>query len=371
MDDENNPNHGGIPSGRNEMDELRPKRKDGTLIPWNEMSPLMRRNYVLHNADRLGVDWAKLPKPFFYASWFGWDEKWLKVRAASMVMATSQLTKRGLTQAETDAVAEYATIGAITMTYEPPMLLAAASYLERRGRATSRFPLWTPNAWAHDSFGPALRWCRWPAYALVVHYALKPILATVAALRVMKFQRNDPRCADILRDERRAYEERAERKRQPVPSSSSPVPLPPVASASSSSSSYPSLPQIPSSNPQEDYARWQEQENEAPSPSSFDSEQNQQADPVSYTVEEPTTKEQSPAKPATGSAWEQLRQKSSSSSWKEQRQRPQAGQHQSSDSFSYSEKDEDRAVAKDQAQKEFDAMLERERQGKGDSGWRK
>lgn len=80
----------------------------------------------------------------------------------------------------------------------------------------------------------------------------------------------------------------------------------------------------------------------------------------------------------SGSAWERLRrsagvggsapsqgdQAARPQSWVERRRAAQqASSEQGTDSYTYSESDEEKSLARQQAQKEFDAMLERERQG--------
>ncbi|KAK1759523.1 hypothetical protein QBC47DRAFT_372264 [Echria macrotheca] len=88
-----------------------------------------------------------------------------------------------------------------------------------------------------------------------------------------------------------------------------------------------------------------------------------------------------PTNQTSGSAWDRLRKSAGvtsggagqgeqrrQSSWEERRQRAQkgssgGGSDQSLDSYAYSQSDEERALAKEQAQREFDAMLERERRG--------
>lgn len=71
-----------------------------------------------------------------------------------------------------------------------------------------------------------------------------------------------------------------------------------------------------------------------------------------------------------GSAWDRIRQQASSQT----SQNPQRPQHDGadpqnrdcSDSYTFSSSDEEKTWAKAQAQEEFDAMLERERRGRGD-----
>jgi hypothetical protein len=74
--------------------------------------------------------------------------------------------------------------------------------------------------------------------------------------------------------------------------------------------------------------------------------------------------------PQSGSSWERLRQQAATRSGPSAGgQRTARGQASSEeDSFSFSQGDEDRQLAKAEAQKEFDARLERERSGKDFEG---
>lgn len=89
---------------------------------------------------------------------------------------------------------------------------------------------------------------------------------------------------------------------------------------------------------------------------------------------------QDPSNPttATGNAWDRIRREASSSpsaststfpSTPRNRRAQQSGGEDddgSSDGFSYSQEEEDKAYAKGEAQREFDEMVERERRGSGD-----
>ncbi len=73
----------------------------------------------------------------------------------------------------------------------------------------------------------------------------------------------------------------------------------------------------------------------------------------------------------TGSAWDRIRKgekldpQKPESAWYEQRQSPQGqrGGSNNSDDFAYNKGEEEKGYAKEEAQKEFDARVERERRG--------
>lgn len=82
-----------------------------------------------------------------------------------------------------------------------------------------------------------------------------------------------------------------------------------------------------------------------------------QSSPSSWNTSAPTS---------GGSAWERLRHQAASGSQQQTSSRTTASNRSSSnsDSFSFSSGDEDRQLARGEAQKDFDARLEQERQGK-------
>ena len=86
--------------------------------------------------------------------------------------------------------------------------------------------------------------------------------------------------------------------------------------------------------------------------------------------------------PSGGSSWDRIRrgaqaeakpQPGGSQAWAQRRYQAsqQAGGQQRDDAYSYSEDDRDKSVAKEQAQKDFDAMLEKERSGESEDGRRR
>lgn len=122
----------------------------------------------------------------------------------------------------------------------------------------------------------------------------------------------------------------------------------------------------------------------------------------SYDDASPTARDestQSPTESSSGSAWDRLRhaslsqqkgggssspqsssstQSSPASSWQDVRgmSSPRGDEETSGSSYSYSSAEEERSLAKEQAQKDFDEMLEKERQGDGPDagsggGWRR
>ena len=125
-----------------------------------------------------------------------------------------------------------------------------------------------------------------------------------------------------------------------------------------------STPQAPAYSPrQPSWSRTaQKPKRENDSPGSFFGDDD--ASPTSSTDSQSTST-------TSGSAWDRVRQNASSSSrsnYGGERFRGQQGRESSgADNYSFSSAEEEKQLAKDEAQKDFDARLERERQG-GDFG---
>ena len=86
--------------------------------------------------------------------------------------------------------------------------------------------------------------------------------------------------------------------------------------------------------------------------------------------------------PSGGSSWDRIRQGAQaeaktqpggSQAWAQRRYQAsqQAGGQQRNDAYSYSDDDRDKSLAKEQAQKDFDAMVEKERSGESEDGRRR
>ncbi|KAK3350010.1 hypothetical protein B0T25DRAFT_592068 [Lasiosphaeria hispida] len=304
---------------------------------------------AFQNRDRLGINYEQLDRLPFWAPLFGYTtETWFKSGIASDVMAYSEVVARALSPTEAQGIAESGAKARTLVAWTPPLTAALAFFFTWRGRGRFRFPFKTPGptfdptifrvlAWLDTSpviYGPhAIRaWhsLRFASYSALSYFAIKTVIGPFAlaghSVRLMQ----DPRTKDLFKE----IQARAKHARQ--------TGIDPRGSASPSGGQFPKQSeqqtwQLPP--PQSEQRSWQDDE-----PSSLGDEHVQ------------------PAAPASSSSWDRLRRDGAVSARAASRRSQDGNEAQRSDSYVYSQSDEDSQSAKEQAQREFDAMLERERQ---------
>ncbi|KAK5662038.1 hypothetical protein OQA88_10151 [Cercophora sp. LCS_1] len=278
---------------------------------------------------------------------------------------------RPLTPVEAEHFVKHEAKRSRILSYSTPAVLAFAFFLERRGRHQFRLPIRSisdPHIFGNgflpprfNLYGPSANraWhaVRFGSYWFLSWLTLGAAVHTWAVTSVGM---------DSMRDKVvvTAIEEIMKKKKQQTQPFPGQGPPPHSARRPFSPPPPPSLP--PSSQAQ------------APPQ---DEEQGWGSESYSVTEQQPSSfgaeQEPSPSTQTTGSAWEKLRREAAKGSGASPRQegqsrRPQTWEErrkaarresQGVDSYTYSSSEEEKAVAKDQAQKEFDAMLERERHG--------
>ncbi|KAB5566587.1 hypothetical protein GE09DRAFT_739795 [Coniochaeta sp. 2T2.1] len=365
-----------------------------------------RRAIARQNVDNLGIRYEELPKLPFFAPFFGRTYDAYKLEIADVVVNTSALLGRGLSPTERDIIAYLSAKKAVTQTYELPISLVTAIYLERRGRPTSKFPFWTPKPTSFDpSFFPSKRapmlqgpmamitWnaVRFGCYGFVAHFIGGIFFSSYATSVQTAAIMRDPRLEELrkgfadrrhgrkpaggegapawethedpsMRDAETPYGSFAEESASSKPPPAFEQPRGQSARSTGTAGGYQSsrggYPPLPQSAPAQ---------STAPAPSEdftagsvFDDD----ASPVAAAARGGS----SAASPSSGgSAWERLRQQAKANPAAQGTARPRAYGQQPAEQYSYSQEDADRATAKDQAQREFDAMLEKERQGESDN----
>ncbi|KAH8904369.1 hypothetical protein BR93DRAFT_141717 [Coniochaeta sp. PMI_546] len=367
-----------------------------------------RRRIARQNVDKLGIKYEELPQLPFFAPLFGTSYAAYKLEIADVVVNTSALLGRGLTPQERDIIAYLTAKKVVTQSYEPPISLAAAIYMERRGRPTSKFPFYTPKATTFDpSFFPNKRmpmlqgatalitWnaLRFGAYAFAAHFLGGIFFSSYATSVQTAAILRDPRLADL----RKGFADRRSGKRSGS-QGARPWDMPEDPSMKDAETPYGDVPYADESAPARTEATF-DQTRSAPPPRSSttspypstrggypplpqSSGPQSTAPPASDEFTEGSffDDDASPVAPAaragntssnsSGSAWERLRQQAKSnpaaqgSSGTAPRSRSWG---QKAEQYTYSQDDADKATAKDQAQREFDAMLEKERQGEADN----
>lgn len=392
-----------------------------TLEAWkmgDQASPqafAARRRIARENVDKLGIKFEELPQLPFWAPLMGSTYAAYKLEIADVVVNTSALLGRGLTAEERDIIAYLSAKRAVTQSYEPPISLAAAIYMERRGRPTSKFPFYTPKATSFDpSFFPSKRapmlqgttammaWnaTRFGCYAFVAHFIGGLFFQSYATSVQTAAMLRDPRLADL----RRTFADRR-RGKTAGGQAAQPWQMPEDPSMRDAETPYgdvsyaeESAPATATAETTADRTRDEASPRSAPSapypgtrgsyPPSRQQPAPVQSSPASdeYTNTGLFDDDASPVAPAaraasgnssySGSAWERLRQQANSRPASQGSgsatgvSRPRTW-GQNAEQYTYSQEDADKASAKDQAQREFDAMLEKERQGESDNRTRR
>jgi hypothetical protein len=343
--------------------------------------------FTPEQADRalklLSVPYESLPQLPFFAPLFRYSPRWHKQQVASILIDTSVALGRVPTPTEADAQAYYRAKFLSRAAWAPLAVYGTAGYMVYRGRSTFRFPFYTPKpASFNPSFFPLLSspfikgqaavWAwhalRFGAYAFVNHYVVGALVMSFAQTSYV---------VSILRDERLKQVREAMMKprdrgrQQPERGAPAPPPPPPIADTTSPAeptASYQAYgqttqpPQPPQRPPQWTQRAPEPQDTlDDDDPSLFDD-----ASPVAPSQRQQPQRRPagSPPSPGEGSAWDRVRQRAKAeegTTWEPK---------QKTEPYTFASADQEKAYAKAQAQKEFDAMLERERRGMGDSGGR-
>ncbi|KAK4147566.1 uncharacterized protein C8A04DRAFT_9029 [Dichotomopilus funicola] len=311
----------------------------------------------------LSVPFDRLPQMPLVSRPFGFSQMWQKGMVASTLVQTSSYMNRVLTPAEADALALYRSQRLVLGAYTLPLTFTAAAYFTYNKRREYRFPFFSATTLNPDVF-PAQRlpivrgvqaqllWhaLRFTAYTLTSYFVIQPIMASVATSSYLVKVLNDPKLEAV-----RESLTRAEKESHKLPSEEEGVspavndPIWPPPSSDEQQQQQPPEPaaQVP---PADDLG--------SDNSSIFDD-----ASPVAPSHQKTApTASRSPTT-TTGSAWDRIRQQSGVKGSQED---PSGGQ-QTADQYTYRNPDQGKTTSQEQAQKEFDAMLERERRGQGDS----
>jgi hypothetical protein len=362
------------------------------------------------NRDSLGIQYDNLPQLPFWAPLVGNTQNWYKDNIAHQVIVGAESTGRGLTPEERDLLAHVTAKRLVTMSYEPPISMAVAYFMERRGRSTFKFPFWTPKPTSFDpgifpsrnfpflvgmvqGSNATLLWhsLRFGCYFFFAHMFGNALFLsyahTVQAATILK----DPRLGDFRKSIQERLKSRNGGRQMPsrpedpsmqdaetpygVVEDVDPNAYGTTGSDDGQSPAETSSPTGAYARSQRGYSPRQQPAptQSVPPPSSEDFTDASLFDDASPVA--PAARAGSSSYSSGGSAWDRVRQQSRSGNVAGQSgsaSTPRSRSYgQTSDQYTYSKADEEKALAKDQAQKEFDAMLERERQGESDKANRR
>ncbi|KAF7860773.1 hypothetical protein EAF04_008291 [Stromatinia cepivora] len=359
------------------------------------------------------IDGSTIPKPLpIFGPLFGFNDTFLSKIINARVQNAIKVTKRPLRQEEIDALAFHTAKIIRINSFAPVAGLSAGIYRATQTAATFRIPFYQPNLETFDSsvfphprmpyirgFPAIIAWhtFRGLCYCYVGQTVSKMLFGAYAASVGAVGQMGDKRLKDIVK----ATTEEVARTQKNLPSPAG-IPRPPMkpgqgqgqgqgqsqtqntqdyddasptgdadwygdGNAQGSSQSTPQT--FPPMKPQrrQSPAQALAQEEEKP----FDLFDD--ASPTSGQGMNTNTSTTQSSKPTLGSAWERIRRgekPASNINTPSQSQRsgwatntPKTSEISSTDSFTFSKTEEERNLAQLEAQKEFDARVEKERRG--------
>jgi hypothetical protein len=359
----------------------------------------------------LSVPFDSLPQLPPFAPLFGYTTQWQKTQVASTLAGLSAELRRVLSTTEADALAYHRSRCCAIASWSPPLVLATTLYFTRRGRATLRFPFITPDPakFSPTAFPTASRpfltgpsavrlWhvLRFGAYGIVCHFLVKGFVDSYAQTTYLMNVLADPRL--------KAIRDAAKTSRQQHSA--------PDAGAIQGAPGYERSATIGSRSPPHQRQQQQQQPPQqfAPQPQGAvqddDSFLFDDASPVAPSQRQRPEQSSTSSNPTgPGSAWDrvrsqaiaerlnqrleqagdqmQQRMKDSEAALERFNKQGRLGgrgrteqstyptsEQEKAEQYTYPTSEQEKAYAKEQAQKEFDAMLERERRGEGSSGGR-
>ncbi|RKK18898.1 hypothetical protein BFJ68_g7205 [Fusarium oxysporum] len=370
-----------------------------SMEEWRQ-SALAQRNQYEPRVKEQVTRYFQEYSPPFYASVIGYRRDWNLLVATSRVSGFAATLGRDLEDVEAKAIAEYTLDNIHTNAGLKWLSVALAGYMTYRGRRTWQFPFYKPklggrfnpneatsiftNKKIRGAYPRATWHClRFTAYSAVIMLMIEPAFRAVSFIRTEAAMTNDPRLKQFTKDAAERVKDvmsnptisRAPFTGRDVHKSDENDPW--ASNDSSNTSSESRYQPTPTQSWDKTQSSTTTQQSQQPNDDwSVLDDDDDDASPIA------ASSRNKPVSSPAGSAWERIRQQSQgptqqsdyqSRTWAAHsqtgsRQESQSGwgnrsAGSSSDSFSFSKSDEDRAVAKEQAQDEFDRLVERERKG--------
>lgn len=350
--------------------------------------------------SHISIDFDSLPRPLPYLSRYRL-EKFVDTR----MNVASTLLQRPVTQYEGEAVAWWSAKYLAIYSYGSPLGVGAGLYLAYRGRASFQYPFVKPDMtkFQKDVFPAKLGWLKGPP-AVIAHHATRALLygylgkffgmALVGAYAISVAEtgmRGDPRLTavnDALRQHKKDTKHSGDQQER----------RPSVLVSTSNQYDDGASPSKDSHGPEDEryvdgYSggknnygyqnasntkdmAWEEDQQQPVTrdTTSQGHSPRQQEKPFDFFDEDsPTgglamTDERVPAQRSepVGSAWDRIRRGETISPTRRAQKTPTRERRKAADgdSFTFSKTDEERSYAKEEAQKDFDARVEKERAGK-------
>ncbi|KAK2073454.1 hypothetical protein P8C59_007739 [Phyllachora maydis] len=372
------------------------------------------KQWALQIAERSAIDWSALPQPMALSGLWGFSPEKLRGLVTADLCNATLLLQRDLAPPEVEAVAHLAANSYRNHSHSLPVTLGIAYLMARRGRDTLRFPFWTPRPGRFEPHvfpAPHLAFLRgipavlaWVlvrnvAYALPVYAGVTTFVSSVSRSQVQATLKLDPR----LKALREAIQANRKPRLSPSPGPRSSPPSAHMYQDDARSDASAQVPQeqgpseqggpMPASPAPRSLPAWQRTARGPPQPvanrpdgssSPAWSDDSGLLDEASPTAPAARRQEAAQGRARGTSTWDDIRRRAQggggdgegggggtpaqASSWARRRQDAQNGKVQSGEQYSYSAQEQEGAYAKEQAQVEFDAMLERERRAAGQPG---
>ncbi|KAI0799270.1 hypothetical protein GGR55DRAFT_512174 [Xylaria sp. FL0064] len=382
-------------------------------------------------ADGATIDFDSLPKLQWWAPWFGVPEGFRVLTVLARVDSHSSAAQRPLTATEANAIGEHAVYAVRYFAWVQPVAYAIAGSVAFATRRTFQFPFYKPKMRKFDpNFFPTKNFhflkgrragAVWHTLRVAAYwpFAWVPtaiVLNSMAESSFVAHARRDPRLTSLIQEGSQKVQQKHQLRRRPgVPSPTGTVHPQNSQQAGDGASGDGFTSQVYGST---DYPSQQTSAFESsgtaakasrptqPNWAQSSRHENGEKDHVLDDDDGDDDDDASPVAPSlrgqrvgqaqsssSGSAWDRIRQQARSDSpnwekgdssgqergWAQLRQDKTQDSRDSSpktDNHSYSSDDEERErrnYEKEQAQKEFDALLEAERRGDGGSasGWRR
>ncbi|OAA51716.1 hypothetical protein NOR_00309 [Metarhizium rileyi] len=346
-----------------------------------------RQHYQPHIHEQIQRLFSEYEAPF-YARLRGFGRTQTLALAESTVLGLAAGTDRSLSDTETQALTDHFLSSVHNMLAWKWAMTGLAGYMAYRGRQAMRFPFFKPvitgGRFNPATGGPQVRimWhtARFAAYYGAFWLIGEPIFQGVNFLRQSYSMDKDPRLAPLLRDGKK----QAGEVLGAVQDSNSQQyghawkPEAQQDYPSQMDDGYQKPPQPAQSQAQETWASYRRAEPSQQSSGSWDTTDDiDDASPLASSSRSRAESFQS----YSGSAWDRVRQEAHSSPRQGQQSQktwdaPQGAKggwgndddaspqyRGPRDSYSYSSQDEEKSTSKTQAQREFDALVERERTG--------
>jgi hypothetical protein len=342
------------------------------------------------------------PMPIF-GTMFGYNEKIYAQVLGTRIAAAHNTLKRRVTPEELKALSEHTGKQISILSYGSPIGIAAGSYRAYSTASTFRFPFYQPNPEKFNATTfptpknailkgsrATIMWhiLRSNAYVFIGKTVANLFFGSYAASVTAVGELSDPRLKELTKAMREHASERSGRQ---LPSPAG-IPRPPMRPGQ-----YPQQSQTPAqdnASPTGGMANYeepataqgwpQEQTRANPQMERWKSQPQQEEKPfdmfgddASPTGGQGMQSDMSSSSQSTGSAWEKIRRgqkpepKQNTSGWSRLQNNTQKEQREGStmgDSFTFSKTEEERSLAQMEAQKEFDARVEKERRGGDFSG---